>query len=46
MNKKLIKDIKSRRDSYGNYVLLKHGNLYTFYTHMAYNSISVNVGES
>ena len=32
-------------DSYGNYFLLKHDNIYTFYTHMSYNSIPVKVGD-
>lgn len=40
-----IQAIKDWGDSYGNYVLLKHDNLYTFYAHMAYNSIPVKVGD-
>lgn len=32
-------------DSYGNYVLIKHDKLYTFYAHMVYNSIKVKVGD-
>lgn len=33
--------------SYGNYVLIDHGNGYqTLYAHMAYNTINVNVGDN
>jgi hypothetical protein len=32
-------------DSYGNFVLLKHGTLYSFYAHMAFGSVCVAPGQ-
>lgn len=33
-------------DSYGNYVLIRHDKLYTFYAHIAYNTVCVKVGQN
>lgn len=33
-------------DSYGNYVLIKHGTLYSFYAHLKHGSVCVNVGQT